>query len=93
MGAVAAPSQAASQNQSNFQDGLVNVNVGNVSVLDGTNVAVGVAAQVVAQICGVKVGPVAVLGTAVDRTGVPSTPICTTGPTNLPVTITQAARP
>ena len=30
---------------------------------------IGVAAQVVAQICGLKVGPVAVLATQVDRSG------------------------
>lgn len=49
------------------QDGLVNVNVGDVTILQ--NVEIGVAAQVAAQICGVKVGPVAVLGKAVDRSG------------------------
>ena len=33
------------------------------------DVNIGVAAQVAANVCGVKVGPVAVLGTAVDRSG------------------------
>ena len=57
-----APAQAQVQ-----QDGLINVNVGDVTVLEDVNI--GVAAQVAAQICGVKVGPVAVLGRAVDRSG------------------------
>lgn len=35
------------------QDGLVNVNVGDVSIAD--NVEVGVAANVAAQVCGVQV--------------------------------------
>lgn len=59
---VAAP-VATAQNQ----NGLVNVMVGDVSILEDANI--GVAAQVAAQICGVNVGPVAVLGTAVDRSG------------------------
>jgi hypothetical protein len=53
------------------QDGLVNINVGDVTILEDVNVAV--AANVVAQICGVDVGPlaVAILGRAiaVDRSG------------------------
>lgn len=49
------------------QDGLVNVAVGDVTILE--NVDIGVAAQVAANVCGVKVGPVAVLGQAVDRSG------------------------
>ena len=49
------------------QDGLVNVNVGDITIAE--NVDIGVAAQIAAQICGVKVGPVAVLGAAVDRSG------------------------
>jgi len=58
----AAPANAATQNQ----DGLVNVAVGDITISD---VNIGVAAQIVAQVCGVKVGPVAVLGVAVDRSG------------------------
>lgn len=50
------------------QDGLVNVMIGDVTIVV-QDVNIGVAAQVAAQICGVKVGPVAVLGTAVDRSG------------------------
>ena len=58
--ASAAPSQVE-------QDGLVNVAVGDITITDAVDI--GVAAQVAAQICGVKVGPVAVLGRAVDRSG------------------------
>jgi hypothetical protein len=57
------------------QSGLVNVNVGDVTVLE--NVAVGVAAQVVAQVCGLQVGQVAVLATQVIRTGQRSDTVCT----------------
>ena len=62
VGALGAPAQAQVA-----QDGLVNVAVGDVTILE--NVDIGVAAQVAAQICGVKVGPVAVLGRSVDRSG------------------------
>lgn len=79
----AAASPVAAQNRNN-QDGLVNVFVGDVSVLDDANI--GVAAQVAANVCGVKVGPVAVLGRAVDRTGDART-VCET-PTG-PVQIRQ----
>lgn len=58
------------------QDGLVNVAVGDVNVLN--DVDIGVAAQLAANVCGVKVGPVAVLATQVDRSGAPAT-VCTTG--------------
>nr|MBA2455265.1 hypothetical protein [Nocardioidaceae bacterium] len=77
---VAPPAGAATQTQ----DGLVNVVVGDVTFLNDTNI--GVAAQVAAQICGVKVGPVAILGAAVDRSGATRT-VCTTD--QGPVTITQ----
>lgn len=66
-----APASAA-PNQ--IQDGLVNVAVGDVTILQDVNVAL--AAQVAANICGVKVGPVAVLGRAVDRSGTTET-VCT----------------
>jgi hypothetical protein len=79
--AAAVPASAA-PNQ--FQDGLVNVAVGDVTILQDVNV--GVAAQVAAAVCGVNVGPVAVLGTAVDR-GLGDRTVCTV--TNEPVTITQ----
>ena len=59
------------------QDGLVNVVVGDVTILEDVNVAV--AANVAAEICGVDVGPAAfaVLGraTAVDLGGKTAT-IC-----------------
>jgi hypothetical protein len=53
-----AGSASAANNQN--QDGLVNVAVGDVTILQDVNI--GVAAQIAATICGVKVGPVAVLG-------------------------------
>ena len=60
------------------QDGLVNVNVGDVTILEDVNVAV--AANVAANLCGINVGPLAlaVLGeaVAVDRSGRTRT-ICT----------------
>lgn len=57
------------------QDGLVNVIVDDVAILNDVNI--GVAAQVAASLCGLKVGPVAVLGVAVDRSGETRT-VCTT---------------
>jgi hypothetical protein len=75
------PANAANQQQR----GLVNVAVGDVSVLN--NAKIGAAAQVAANVCGVAVGPVAVLATQVARTGDART-VCST-PTG-PVTITQA---
>jgi hypothetical protein len=79
--AAAAPASAA-PNQ--FQDGLVNVAVGDVTILEDVNI--GVAAQVAAEICGLKVGPVAVLGSAVDRSDDAST-VCTIE--NEPIRIVQ----
>lgn len=75
---------AASAAPNQTQDGLVNVAVGDVTFLNDVNI--GVAAQVAANICGVKVGPVAVLGVAVDRSGATRT-VCTTD--QGPVTIEQ----
>jgi hypothetical protein len=70
---------AASLAQRNQQDGLINVAIYDITVVDGdvvlvlneiiSNVDVGVAAQIAANVCGVKVGPLAVLGRAVDRSG------------------------
>ena len=79
MGAASAPSLAAPTQE---QDGLVNVAVGDVTILEDVNI--GVAAQVAANVCGVRVGPVALLGQAVDATGVTET-VCTTdqGPVTL----------
>lgn len=75
-----APSAGAQE-----QDGLVNVAIGDVNILN--NADIGVAAQVAANLCGLKVGPVAVLGTAVDRSGDAVT-VCTTN--QGPIRITQA---
>ena len=61
--------------QTTVGDGLVNVAVGDVNIL--RNVDVGVAAQVAAEICGVAVGPVAVLAEQVDTSGKKAT-ICKT---------------
>jgi hypothetical protein len=66
------------------QDGLVNVAIGDITILQDVNV--GLAAQVAANVCGVNVGPVAVLGRAVDRSGATST-VCTAD--QGPVTIRQ----
>jgi hypothetical protein len=57
------PAEAQIQNQ----DGLVNVAVGDVTILEDVNV--GVAAQVAANVCGVQVKNIAVLATQVDRSG------------------------
>ena len=67
--AVGIASPASAQPQ--IQDGLVNVAIGDVEVLNDARI--GVAAQVAANICGVKVGPVAVLARAVDRSGADTT--------------------
>jgi hypothetical protein len=57
--------------QTTVGDGLVNVAVGDVNVLN--NVDVGVAAQVAAEACGVEVGPIAALANQVDASGTPAT--------------------
>lgn len=81
---TAAAGSAGAQPQ-NDQDGLINIAVYDITiigddvivtlneVLSDNNVAVGVAAQVAANVCGVKVGPLAVLGQAVDRSGATQT--------------------
>jgi hypothetical protein len=51
------------------------------------DVNIGVAASVVALICNVSVGPVAVLGNAVDLSGAP-TEVCTVD-RNVPIIIAQ----
>jgi hypothetical protein len=78
--AVAGPAGA----QPVDQDGLVNVAIGDIEILNDANI--GVAAQVAANVCGVNVGPVAVLGRAVDRSGETRT-VCETD--QGPVTIEQ----
>ena len=81
-GAIAAGGLVTLGAQTTVGDGLINVAVGDVNVLN--NVDIGVAAQVAAQICGVNVGPVAVLGAAVDKSGRTRT-VCSTdqGPVTL----------
>ena len=81
VGASGAPAQAAHTTQ----DGLINVAVGDITITDAVDI--GVAAQVAAQICGVKVGPVAVLGQAVDRSGATRT-VCDSA--QGPITLSQA---
>src|SRR5947209_3466659 len=73
----------ASAQPLNLQDGLVNVAVGDVSILN--DVQVGVAAQVVAALCNVPV-TAAVLG-SVDQTGATSQAFCSVP--GGPVTVTQ----
>jgi hypothetical protein len=63
--AVGAVAPAGAQPQ---QNGLVNVNIGDVTILE--NVGVGVAANVAAQICGVQVNA-AVLARQVVRNNEP----------------------
>jgi hypothetical protein len=75
---IAAPASAQQQ------DGLVNVIVGDITIRDAVDI--GVAAQVAANVCGVKVGPVAVLARQVDRSGDTRT-VCTTDQGD--VTLTQ----
>jgi hypothetical protein len=69
----------------NLQDALVNVAVGDVSALN--DVQVGVAAQVVATICGVPV--TAEVLSSVDQTGTTSSTFCSVP--GGPVTVTQNA--
>jgi hypothetical protein len=83
LGVGAAGSAAAANNSQ--QNGLVNVSVGDISILD--NARIGVAANVAATICGVNVGPVAVLAANVDATGTQRT-VCETAAG--PIRITQA---
>jgi hypothetical protein len=78
---MAAPAQAQPPI---FTGGLVNVNIGDVTILE--DVRVGLAALVAANICGVEVGPIAVLGEAVAAGGDDVT-VCT-NPQG-PVTITN----
>ena len=77
--ATALPASA----DNNVQNGLVNVALGRITL---TDINVGVAANVAAAICGIKVGPVAVLATAVDAGG-PTRTVCRVF--NMPLTLTQ----
>jgi hypothetical protein len=80
---IASPASAAPPIQ--VQDGLINVAIGDVTIAEDVNV--GVAALIAANICGVDVGPVAVLGRAVDRSGADRT-VCRAGEVD-EVTLTQ----
>lgn len=75
---------AAAPAHAQQQDGLVNVKIGDITIEDAVDI--GVAAQVAANVCGVKVGPVAVLATQVDRSGALRT-VCETDQGD--VTLTQ----
>ena len=75
---------AAAQNDSR-QNGLVNVSIGNIEILNDANV--GVAANVAATVCGVNVGPVAILAVNTAATGTQHT-VCTIG--DQAVTLTQS---
>ena len=66
------------------QQGLVNVNVGDVTI--ARDVGVGVAANVAANVCGVQVNA-AVIAEQVVRNGLPLA-VCETGEQTAPVTIT-----
>jgi hypothetical protein len=77
LGVAAAPASAQ-------QEGLVNVNVGDVTVLQ--DVGVGVAANVAANICGVQVNAAVIAEQVVRNKRLLA--VCTTGPQDAPVTIT-----
>jgi hypothetical protein len=81
--ALAAPTGTVDA-QLQVADGLVNVQVGDVTILE--NVSIGVAASVAANLCGLTVQQVNLLAANVDQTGRSQT-ICTTD--QGPVTITQ----
>ena len=69
VGTLAVP---ASAGDNNVQDGLVNLAVGRITL---TDINIGVAAQIAAAVCGLDVGPIAVLATAVDAGG-PTQTVC-----------------
>jgi hypothetical protein len=71
--------------QVNVGSGLVNVQIGNVSILNNLNV--GVAAEIVAQICDISISNVAVLAEQVVRTGRERT-VCTAN--GQPIIISQS---
>jgi hypothetical protein len=81
--AVIAATAVPASADNNIQNGLVNVALGRITL---TDINVGVAAQIAAAVCGVDVGPVAVLATAVDVDGVTRT-VCNVA--NMPLTLQQ----
>ena len=60
--------------QQQVQDGLVNVAIGDVELLN--NVNIGIAAEVAAQVCGLKVSNVAILAEQVDATRGGNVTVC-----------------
>ena len=80
---LAAPAGAANNSR---QNGLVNVSVGDIQLLNNANV--GVAANVAAAVCGVHVGPVAILAVNTAATGTQHT-VCTIGDQAVTLTQTQ----
>jgi hypothetical protein len=80
---LAGPAAAANNSR---QSGLVNVSLGDVSILDNANI--GVAANVAAAVCGINVGPVAVLAVNTAATGTQHT-VCTL-PSGQTVTLNQS---
>lgn len=66
-GALSLGLVGAAAAQTTVGDGLVNVAIGDISVLDNANI--GIAAEVAAQVCGLKVSQVAILAEQVDRSG------------------------
>ena len=71
--AVVAATAAPAMADNNVQNGLVNVALGRITL---TDINVGVAAQIAAAVCGVNVGPVAVLATAIDAGRQGATTVC-----------------
>src|SRR5438874_5954479 len=71
LGAVLFVGVPATSAQVVIGEGLVNVQIGSIDILTGDitithvvdDVNIGVAAQIAANVCGLKVGPLAVLGT------------------------------
>ena len=72
--------------QTTVGDGLVNVAIGDIDLEILNNSNIGVAAEVAAQICGLRVSNVAILAEQVDRSGGERT-VCTTD--QGPVTISN----
>jgi hypothetical protein len=65
--AVAAVAVAAPANAQAPSDGLINVTIGDITFED---VAIGLAASLAANVCGVQVGPLAVAAVQVDQRSV-----------------------
>jgi hypothetical protein len=83
--AVAVATSSADVSAQVNANNLVNVNIGDVTILEDVNV--NLAAQVAANICGVEVGPVILLAQQVDATGTAAA-VCTNRRQG-PITITN----